>query len=111
MSSPRVRLAYLHQDEADLLAELAARARTTHRLLGVVDQDLTLTVLWVGLAVIVAVPLAASLAATAWPSGPRRSVRSWRHAPSSSNLDIRKAVVDQEHRRRTHHGSAYTAGE
>ena len=41
---------------------------TARQLLGVLDTDLTLTVPWVGLAVIVAVPLVASLAATAWPA-------------------------------------------
>jgi putative ABC transport system permease protein len=48
---------------------------TTRQLLGVVDQDLTLTVPWVGLAVIVAVPLVASLAATAWPAARAASIR------------------------------------
>jgi putative ABC transport system permease protein len=48
---------------------------TTRQLLGVVDQDLTLTVPWVGLAVIVAVPLAASLAATAWPAARAAAIR------------------------------------
>jgi putative ABC transport system permease protein len=48
---------------------------TTRQLLGAVDQDLTLTVPWVGLAVIVAVPLAASLAATAWPAARAAAIR------------------------------------
>jgi putative ABC transport system permease protein len=48
---------------------------TTRQLLGVVDQDLTLIVPWVGLAVIVAVPLAASLAATAWPAARAAAIR------------------------------------
>jgi putative ABC transport system permease protein len=48
---------------------------TARQLLGVVDQDLTLTVPWVGLAVIVAVPLAASLAATAWPAARAAAIR------------------------------------
>jgi putative ABC transport system permease protein len=48
---------------------------TTRQLLGVVDQDLALTVSWVGLGVIVAVPLAASLAATAWPAARAAAIR------------------------------------
>jgi putative ABC transport system permease protein len=48
---------------------------TSRQLLGVLDQDLTLTVPWVGLAVIVAVPLAASLAATAWPAARAAAIR------------------------------------
>jgi putative ABC transport system permease protein len=48
---------------------------TARQLLGVVDQDLTLTVPWVGLAVIVAVPLVASLAATAWPAARAAAIR------------------------------------
>jgi putative ABC transport system permease protein len=48
---------------------------TAQQLLGVVDQDLTLTVPWFGLAVIVAVPLAASLAATAWPAARAAAIR------------------------------------
>jgi|GEM_PF-1132725 len=48
---------------------------TARQLLGVVDQDLTLTVPWVGLVVIVAVPLVASLAATAWPAARAASIR------------------------------------
>jgi putative ABC transport system permease protein len=48
---------------------------TTRPLLGVVDQDLTLTVPWVGLAVIVAVSLVASLAATAWPAARAAAIR------------------------------------
>jgi putative ABC transport system permease protein len=48
---------------------------TTRQLLGVLDPDLTLTVPWVGLAVIVAVPLVASLAATAWPAARAAAIR------------------------------------
>ena len=48
---------------------------TAQQLLGVLDQDLTLTVPWVGLAVIVAVPLVASLAATAWPAARAAAIR------------------------------------
>jgi putative ABC transport system permease protein len=48
---------------------------TTRQLLGVLDPDLTLTVPWVGLAVIVAVPFAASLAATAWPAARAAAIR------------------------------------
>jgi putative ABC transport system permease protein len=48
---------------------------TTRQLLGVFDPDLTLTVPWVGLAVIVAVPLVASLAATAWPAARAAAIR------------------------------------
>lgn len=48
---------------------------TTRQLLGVLDPDLTLTVPFVGLAVIVAVPLAASLAATAWPAARAAAIR------------------------------------
>jgi putative ABC transport system permease protein len=48
---------------------------TTRQLLGVVDPDLTLTVPRVGLAVIVAVPLVASLAATAWPAARAAAIR------------------------------------
>jgi putative ABC transport system permease protein len=48
---------------------------TTQQLLGVLDPDLTLSVPWVGLAVIVAVPLASSLAATAWPAARAAAIR------------------------------------
>jgi putative ABC transport system permease protein len=48
---------------------------TAQQMLGVLDQDLTLTVPWLGLAVIVAVPLVASLAATAWPAARAAAIR------------------------------------
>jgi putative ABC transport system permease protein len=48
---------------------------TAQQMLGVLDQDLTLTVPWIGLAVIVAVPLVASLAATAWPAARAAAIR------------------------------------
>jgi putative ABC transport system permease protein len=48
---------------------------TSRQMLGLLDQDLTLTVPWVGLAVIVAVPLVASLAATAWPAARAAAIR------------------------------------
>lgn len=48
---------------------------TARQLLGVVDVDTTLTVPWAGLAAIVAVPLAASLAATSWPAARAGAIR------------------------------------
>jgi ABC-type lipoprotein release transport system permease subunit len=53
----------------------ASTSMAVRKLLGVLDQDLTLTVPWVGLAVIVAVPLVASLAATAWPAARAAAIR------------------------------------
>lgn len=48
---------------------------TTRQLLAVLDEDMALTVPWLGLAVIVAVPLIASLAATAWPAARAARIR------------------------------------
>jgi putative ABC transport system permease protein len=48
---------------------------TTRQLLSVLGDGLALTVPWLGLAAIVAVPLAASLAATAWPAARAAGIR------------------------------------